>query len=207
MLFCLCDGLRAALLHSLRPDDVHLCIMHSTVGVEVLAEPQTTVCAISALLQFSTHFWHLAGSRGNLKKARSDCMLFRVQLGAAQKFGIVVCRPAGPALPALPLPASLGQPARLSGPGRAARPTRQLVRAGAPRGGADGREAARGRRGAAVRGRAADAATQCCERPGGFTDDAATAGAPPASFPPALALMSCKLLSIHWLVLTVLTTA
>ncbi|XP_061044326.1 sterile alpha motif domain-containing protein 1-like [Eubalaena glacialis] len=28
-----------------------------------------------------------------------------------------------------------------------------------------------------------------------------------ASFPPALALMSCKLLSIHWLVLMVLTTA
>lgn len=38
---------------------------------------------------------YLAGSRGNLKKARSDCVLFRVQLGAAQTFGIVARPPVG----------------------------------------------------------------------------------------------------------------
>lgn len=80
--------------------------------------------------------------------------------------------------PSAPLPASSGQPARPSGPGRGARPACRLGRAGAPGGGAGGREAARGRRGAAVLGRARDAAPQCCERPGGFT--AAAAGAPPA---------------------------
>lgn len=81
--------------------------------------------------------------------------------------------------PSPPLPASSGQPTRPSGPGRGAKPAGRLGRAGAPRGGAGGREAARGRRGAAVRGRAGDAAPQCCERPGGFTA-AAAAGAPPA---------------------------
>lgn len=31
---------------------------------------------------------YLSGSRGNRKNARSDCVLFRVQFGAAQKFGM-----------------------------------------------------------------------------------------------------------------------
>lgn len=31
---------------------------------------------------------YLSGSLGNLKKAKSDWVLFRVQFGAAQKFGI-----------------------------------------------------------------------------------------------------------------------
>lgn len=118
---------------------------------------------------------YLAGSRGNLKKAKSDCVLFRVQLGAAQKFGIVARPPAGPALPSPPPQGS--PPARR---GRGGEPGRPAGSAGPTRGGgAGGREAARARRGAAVRGRAGDAAPQCCERPGGFTA-AAAAGAPPA---------------------------
>lgn len=43
---------------------------------------------------------HLAGSRGKRKKARSDWVLLRVQLGAAQKFGMVP--PAGAAAPLNP---------------------------------------------------------------------------------------------------------
>lgn len=63
---------------------------------------------------------YLAGSRGNLKKARSDCVLFRVQLGAAQKFGIVACPPAGPALPSPPPQGS--PPARRGRGGEPGRP-------------------------------------------------------------------------------------
>ena len=66
---------------------------------------------------------HLVGSRGNLKKAKSDCVLFRVQLGAAQKFGIVVCQPADPALTSPPPQGSPpacrgrgGEPGRPAGP-------------------------------------------------------------------------------------------
>lgn len=32
---------------------------------------------------------YLSGSRGNRKNAKSDCVLFRVQFGAAQKFGML----------------------------------------------------------------------------------------------------------------------
>lgn len=35
---------------------------------------------------------YLSGSLGNLKNARSDWVLFRVQFGAAQKFGMLHSR-------------------------------------------------------------------------------------------------------------------
>lgn len=35
---------------------------------------------------------YLSGSRGNRKNAKSDCVLFRVQFGAAQKFGMLQVR-------------------------------------------------------------------------------------------------------------------
>lgn len=86
---------------------------------------------------------HLAGSRGNLKKARSDCVLFRVQLGAAQKFGMVVRPPAGPALPSPPRQGSAAAPRGRGGePGRPAGSARPRAEEGLAR------EAARGRRGA-----------------------------------------------------------
>lgn len=86
---------------------------------------------------------HLAGSRGNLKKARSDCVLFRVQLGAAQKFGMVVRPPAGPALPSPPRQGSSAAPRGRGGElGRPAGSARPRAEEGLAR------EAARGRRGA-----------------------------------------------------------
>lgn len=86
---------------------------------------------------------HLAGSRGNLKKARSDCVLFRVQLGAAQKFGMVVRPPAGPALPSPPRQGSAAAPRGRGGElGRPAGSARPRAEEGLAR------EAARGRRGA-----------------------------------------------------------
>lgn len=89
---------------------------------------------------------YLAGSRGNLKKARSDCVLFRVQFGAAQKFGMVVRPPAGPALPSPPRQGSSTAAPRGRG-GELGRPAGRLRQAARAEEGLAG-EAARARRGA-----------------------------------------------------------
>lgn len=89
---------------------------------------------------------YLAGSRGNLKKARSDCVLFRVQFGAAQKFGMVVRAPAGPALPSPPRQGSSTAAPRGRG-GELGRPAGRLRQAARAEEGLAG-EAARARRGA-----------------------------------------------------------
>jgi hypothetical protein len=82
--------------------DAELQRTHVRGGPPPPPDPKPAARTAQWARQPAPHRAYLAGSRGNLKKARSDCVLFRVQLGAAQKSGIVAHPPAGPAFPSLP---------------------------------------------------------------------------------------------------------
>lgn len=87
-------------------------------------------------------FKELAGSPGNLKNTRLDCVLFCTQMVAAQKFSMVAWPLARPVLPS-PIPQ--GSPAVLWSQGE--EPGQAVLQRSAHRGGAGMREARRGGRG------------------------------------------------------------